>query len=479
MENESKKIKLPINLGCRVSKILQEKHNIPTRKNNFGMLDFSFTEDELSLITSLELKNPVPGDLEGLHFLPNLQSLSVETRGITAHMQQKNIPSITDKDMAEISKCTSLRDLSIVNQAKATWLDVSKLENLQKLVVTHNQHLDDISGMDNLKKLWILKCFGNNRLQQIEDLDQLLIQNTELGELSLDVLLFPNAIGYNQNTGQYNLDALAQIQELAQEGIATWEEGRNGNRSIKINTNQMVQLHNKACEILADNISPTADNRDIIIGIEQYLARNVKYDYDGMEHGHTGGTNYNGLRIQDGPKGGTNGAYNALVRNTCVCEGYTRGMQYLLKLKGINSHNVDCYAGKDTTHMASNSQENQYTTYVLPDSAEYHSIICIDDYNCLYDDPCWNACYYQQGDISMPWLLKTKEEISQDHTLSFDERGVSNDGLRQPSDAIRASIQRNNLFRQSKTRTSSINDTRKTIKEQVKGQIFQREGQEI
>ena len=107
MENESKKIKLPINLGCRVSKILQEKHNIPTRKNNFGMLDFSFTEDELSLITSLELKNPVPGDLEGLHFLPNLQSLSVETRGITAHMQQKNIPSITDKDMAEISKCTS------------------------------------------------------------------------------------------------------------------------------------------------------------------------------------------------------------------------------------------------------------------------------------------------------------------------------------------------------------------------------------
>ena len=47
MENESKKIKLPINLGMRVSKILQEKHNIPTRTNNFGILDFSFTEEEL------------------------------------------------------------------------------------------------------------------------------------------------------------------------------------------------------------------------------------------------------------------------------------------------------------------------------------------------------------------------------------------------------------------------------------------------
>lgn len=51
-------------------------------------------------------------------------------------------------------------------------------------------------------------------------------------------------------------------------------------------------------------------------------------------------------------KDGTNGAYNALVKNICVCEGYTRGMQYLLKLRGINSHNVDCYAGKDKTGMA-------------------------------------------------------------------------------------------------------------------------------
>ena len=328
---------------------------------------------------------------------------------------------------------------------------MSQLENLQKLVVTHNQHLDDISGMDNLKKLWILECFGNNRLQQIEDLDQVLTQNTELGKLSLDVLLFPNAIGYKQHTGQYNMDALAQIQELSQEGIATWEEGLTDNRSIKINTNQMIQLHNKACEILADNIAPSADTRTIIIGIEQYLARNVRYDDDGLEHGHTGGFNYNGSRIQIGPKGGTNGAYNALIRNCCVCEGYTRAMQYLLKLKGINSHDVDCYAGKDTTHMASESHEDQYTTYILPDSG-YHSIICIDDYYGLYDDPCWNACYYQQGNTSMPWLLKTKEEISQDHTLSFDERNIANDHLRQSSNTIKASIQRNNLFRQSKTR---------------------------
>ena len=118
MENKSKKIELPISLGLLISKILREKHNIQPRRNSIGLLDLSFTEQELSLITSLEIKNPVHGNLEGLHFLPNLQSLSVETRGITAHMKPKDIPSITDIDMKEISKCTSLRDLSIVNKLK-------------------------------------------------------------------------------------------------------------------------------------------------------------------------------------------------------------------------------------------------------------------------------------------------------------------------------------------------------------------------
>ena len=59
MENKSKKIELPISFGLLISKILREKHNIQPRTNSMGMLDLSFTEQELSLITSLELKNPI------------------------------------------------------------------------------------------------------------------------------------------------------------------------------------------------------------------------------------------------------------------------------------------------------------------------------------------------------------------------------------------------------------------------------------
>lgn len=471
MENESGKVKLPVSLGLAVWKILKEEYNVQPRKNSLGLMDFCFTEDELRQIKKIVFIDPSPGNLAGISLLPNLQTLDIKSHGITAHLQQKDIPSISDMDIKEIQKCTSLKNLSIVNQAKVSSLDVSKLKHLQQLTVTHNQHLDEIYGMEELENLWLLECYGNNRLHGIKNLDKVIQKNQELAKLDLDVLLFPNAIGYNIRTGEYNRQVLSQIQDMQ---TTSWNESLNGNRAIKINTNQMILLHNKACKINDENIPSGASIKDAIIGIELYLARNVKYDYDGMKHGHTKGIMMeDGVRLQDGPVKGANGAYNALMKNSCVCEGYTRGMQYLLKIRGINSHNVDCYGEPDTTYMANGKEESRYTTYRMPDSSEYHSIICIDDYDYLYDDPCWNACHYQQGDKSMPWLLKTKKEISRDHTLSFDERVIDNNHLTQSEDIIQASIQSNNLFRAAKTRKDSVNDTRNTIKQQVKGQIVQ------
>ena len=74
--NENK-VKLPQNLGIKVWKILKEKYGIETRKNNIGLMDFEFTQEELNLITSLKLKNPAENDLIGISLLPNLKLLEV------------------------------------------------------------------------------------------------------------------------------------------------------------------------------------------------------------------------------------------------------------------------------------------------------------------------------------------------------------------------------------------------------------------
>lgn len=469
---------LPQDLGLVVSKILKEKHNIETKLNKMGLMSFEYTPEELALITDIKLTNPVQGMLRGVELLPNLKSISVTTEAITAHLQDKNIPSISDEDISSIEQCTSLKSLKIVNQAKVSSLDVLKLDKLVTLEITHNQRMDSLSHLENLRNLCELSVYGNNMMFDTPNFGQVILNNQEIAELNLDVLLFPNAIEYNTRTGEYNDKVIMVLKELSDMGSVKWSESLNRNRAIQINNNQMIKLHNRACEILSQNVPESAGVRDSIIGIENYLAQNVQYDYDGMKHGHTNGTEVKigdkTLRLQNGPKVGTNSAFNALFFEKCVCEGYTRGMQYLLKLKGINSHDVDCYGEADKTGMADGKGETIYTKYQMPHSSEYHSIICIDDYYSLYDDPCWNACRYQSGDKSMPYILRTKEQISKSHTLSFEERNVSNNHLQQPSNVIQASLKRIELFRNA--RISSINDTKSKVAKQVKGKIVEKEG---
>ena len=50
----------------------------------------------------------------------------------------------------------------------------------------------------------------------------------------------------------------------------------------------------------------------------------------------------------------------------------------------------------------------------------------------------------------MPWTLLTKEEISRDHTLSFNERNIDNNSLNVPRSAIQIAMQRIANYRQER-----------------------------
>lgn len=193
----------------------------------------------------------------------------------------------------------------------------------------------------------------------------------------------------------------------------------------------MLEMHMKALEISKKYVGETLSKKyiyfpDIVRGIEQYLSENVRYDDDGLKDYRRRNLNISNL------DSGTNSTYNAIIGNCCVCEGYTRAMQYLLILNGISSRNVHCYAVEDKIGMADNDSIDNPEKKFFKLMEHGHSIICISDGkgNEFYDDPCWNACCYQQGDKTMRWTLLTKEEIKRDHTLTFVDkkvRNVSND----------------------------------------------------
>ena len=167
------------------------------------------------------------------------------------------------------------------------------------------------------------------------------------------------------------------------------------------------------------------------------MAENVAYDYASL-NSHTHTRTDNGIAY--GPISGANGAYNAIIYGTSVCEGYTRAMQYLLKLKNIKTRNVYCFATQEDLGLAS-SQIDEYFTPVLPKEGS-HSIICIDDYNSLYCDPCWDACTYQKGFKSLPYTLLNKNEMSKDHALAFSEAIVNNSHISIARSTIASELER-------------------------------------
>lgn len=478
MPSNDSLIKLPLNLGLEINKILKDKFNIEPRTNKSGILSFEYTQDELSLIEKLEFINPTQGCLFGIELLPNLKSLRVKSIGNTAYMQDKNIASISDKDSAIISRCKNLQYLEIENQAKLSFVDVSQLKKLNGLYISRNSQLEELSGLEELNDLWTLDCYGNESLTRINELNKAIVQNPELTDITLDVLLFPDAMGYDLQTGEINQETVARMDE----SNVSWQEILSSGKNIKINNYQMMNMHKVACRALTEYVPQHCDSRTAVMGIELYLAENVKYDNHALKNNHSHTSPISSTVL--GPLGGANGAYNAFMYNTCVCEGYTRAMQYLLRLKGIKSHNVDCISGKDTLHMSTDKGDDKHKVYDLPDDG-YHSIISIDDINYLYDDPCWNAGRYQRGDKSMPWILLTTEEISRDHTLSFNEKNINNNHLNVPRSTVEYALRkisdyrrdRQSRFSENEVGRATINSTT-TMKDQSRTRIS-RDEQEI
>ena len=217
-------VKLPMSLGLIVWNQLKE-HGIEPRKNKLGIIDFSFKKEELELITELKIVNPTSRNIEGISLLPNLKKLELESKGITAHKQKKMIASISDDEIKEIARCYIFR--GIVN-SESSWNLIywcyQELSNLRVLEIHHNENLDEIIGLEEINGLWEIDIFGNNRLGKIENLDRIILSNEELADLQLDVLSFPDAIGLNRSTMEYNDDALEAIKELRckMERIYAW-----------------------------------------------------------------------------------------------------------------------------------------------------------------------------------------------------------------------------------------------------------------
>lgn len=360
MENE--KIEVPLYLGLKIQERLKEKYGIETDSTNFS-------REDLKKVDKLEIVPPLEGGLEKIDLLSNLESLTIISVGNTA-FQTKLIPSIADGDIESIAKCNQLKELSIINQSKIDCLDCSKLQGLTSLTIKNNRGLRKIVGLENITTLEKLTCYGNEGLHGIENLDQVVLNNPELYATELDFLLFPDVIGYNEKDGSYNRQADEKMTNLEDVTKAVYVESMM-KKEVNISHSKMMQVHKKALEILQEN-AIDGNNIEVAEKIEQYLAYHIKYNINSQSNATVEKKAIMGARST------ANGLYTTIMREQGNCEGFTRAMQYLLKLKGIHSRNVYCVPKPENA--------------ILKEA--YHSVVYLEN-NDLYSDPCYEAIYLQ------------------------------------------------------------------------------------
>ena len=410
------KIKLSTSLARAVWKEIQKKGYKP-RINLAGFYDEKFTQEELDLVRGLELVD-YWDELKDIKYLRNLKSLTIKSTQFSEYTAKRDLKCLSDQDIFAIEKLENLEHLTIDNQREISQLDISGFKNLQTLEITRCENLREIVGLTENRTLTELRMYGLNSITKIKDLDKFIEKNQNLANLELDVLFYPSAIGFKRN-GDFNQNASDILESLDYNII--WSESVT-TKKTSINHFQMKKMHKKAFEIIKRYSIDRMMDMEKVVAVNEYIARNIKYNYSALD------TSFRGIvknGIASGPSKGVNGAYDGLINNTCVCEGYTRVMQYLLTLVDVKTANTYCIAGKDNYGFAEKKNEALIRLVSLPNDG-FHSICRIErDSGIYYCDSCWNAGRYQKGDTSMPWLLLTKGQIADTHTLSYNEQNVS------------------------------------------------------
>ena len=155
------------------------------------------------------------------------------------------------------------------------------------------------------------------------------------------------------------------------------------------------------------------------------MCKNVTYDNDALKdksymHSENG--------LARGCKGGTNGSINALLYGSCVCQGYSKTMQILLKLSGISAFDIGCIVGEEEKKQAVRIYDGKKHA----DNSN-HSILKVNlDGKIYYSDVTWDASRFQKGKKRQYFLL-SKEDISKDHKLIGEnetidrEKSISNE----------------------------------------------------
>ena len=391
-------ITLPFELGGKVRDFIdayRRKNNIPEPEEVKQLSVYrrrdTFLESELGLVTEIDIDKTV---LEYLDLFPNITSITVDGINELDGFELKSI----------LEKYPNLEKLTIKGQEKLQFLDVSNLKKLKSLELISNRGLHRVVGIEEIEKLEQLTFYDNIVYNKEEEICEIASKLANQGtHCNFDVLYMPtlNKIGISKPD---NFNWCESV------GLG-WD-----GEEIKYDTNELEKAVAKAQEVVGKYIKPTDTTIQKYAILYQWMCENVRYDHEALDNGkfHTeAGENV-------GKLGGTNGTVNGLVYGSCVCEGYSKSMQMLLKICGIPSFDVGCIAedrNKTKVQFVIDGRKKMHSGD--------HSILKVNlDGKVYYSDVTWDA-NRSQTNRERKYFLLSKEDMSVDHQLVGEKQVLS------------------------------------------------------
>ena len=159
---------------------------------------------------------------------------------------------------------------------------------------------------------------------------------------------------------------------------------------FQITDNKLKEAYEKAVDIVAKLIKPDMTDFQKQLILHDYIVNNARYDKEN--------------EIKDTVPEDSHQAYGVLIKGVGVCDGYSKAMQILLRLSGIDSYlllaeNVD------------KTKPGHAWLIVKIDGEHYHL------------DITWNDPYSPEGDfLTYDYFNLTDEDIKKDHSMyTWDE----------------------------------------------------------
>jgi len=388
-------IRIDYSIGKRIRDNLdliykKNKISIPDEIANlhYGQRAENFLEEEFDLIEELRIDRKT---LDYLYLFKNLKSIILD---LSDGLTQEELTLL-------LSKYPNLEKLTIDGQSKIQSINLSNNPNISELTITNNPDLIKIYGLDKLNDLYKLSFYNNYSYRHNKELVLNAIKLAKnIGIIELDVLLYKDVICTMDELGldSYEKDMLLTSFKWKEDvGVYTVDS------HITYNSREMKQIYTKAMEFIKTNIKDTDTDMEKFAIIYEWFCENVKYDDN-----------------KKSKINGNNGTYNSIVLNECVCQGYTKGIQFLLKLVGIYSFDIACIC--DDNKLRNNIKSVNGERRL---SEGDHSIIKVNlDGKVYYSDVTWDADNYQK-DRERRYFLLNKEDISTDHKLISEEETLS------------------------------------------------------